>query len=393
MQALAGLRVLDLTRLLPGPYGSLFLADFGAEVIKVEEPRQGDYEREFPPPVPASGIGYRYYMLNRNKKSVALNLKDPRGREAFHRLAQTADVVIEGFRPGVVKRLGIDYETLRPLNPRLIYCSLSGYGQGGPYEQLAGHDLNYIAFAGLLALHRDAEGRPVVPGVQIADLGGGGMLAAIGILLALAARERTGRGQYVDISMLDGAVSWLYAGAHWWYGAGVRPHESPWRTAGTFPCYAIYETKDGKWFTIGAFEEHFWANLCDTLGVPEYIAHQYDVAKRDEIFARLRAIFRTKTRDEWFAQLKDIDICVAPMLEIDEVERDPQVQYRQLIQRVQQPGVGEIAHIGIPVKLSDTPGAIYAPAPEHGEHTAELLATVGYSTADIADLRRDGVIR
>ncbi|MBI4507021.1 MAG: CoA transferase, partial [Chloroflexi bacterium] len=361
--------------------------------IKVEEPRQGDYEREFPPPVPPDGVGYRYYMLNRNKKSVAINLKDPRGHAAFHRLAQTADVVVEGFRPGVVKRLGIDYDTLSALNPRLVYCSLSGYGQGGPYEQLAGHDLNYIAFAGILALHRDAAGQPVVPGVQIADLGGGGMLAAIGILLALAARERTGRGQNVDVAMLDGAVSWLYSGAHWWYGSGVRPHESAWRTVGNFPCYAVYETKDGKWFTVGAFEEHFWANLCNALGCPEYIAHQYDAAKRDEIFAHLRASFKARTRDEWFATLKGIDICVAPMLEVDEVERDPQIQYRQLVQRLHQPGVGEVAQLGVPIKLSDTPGALRTPAPAHGEHTAELLGEVGYSAAEIAALRHDGVVR
>lgn len=390
MGALDGIGVLDVTRLLPGGFCSWLLADLGAEVIKVEEPKRGDYLRWFPPlKVQESGM---FLVLNRNKKSLTLNLKTEQGKEMFKRLAARADVVLEGYRPGVMDRLGLGYDVLREVNPRLVYCAITGYGQDGPYRDLVGHDLNYLGVAGALELMGEKGRLPVVPGLSIADIGGGAQMAAIGILAALIARDRTGRGQFVDVSMTDGVVAWLSIHAGKYFADGVVPRRGEIPLAGAFPCYQVYETKDGRHITIGCIEEHFWRNLCVGLDLEEYIDHQWSVEKRDEIFRRLREIFRTKTRDEWFACLRDRDICVAPSHTMDEAFRDPQLTHRGMVVEEDHPVEGRIREIGPPIKLSETPAELRTPPPRLGEHTREILASLGYGDAEVDDLREAGVI-
>ncbi|MCX5910005.1 MAG: CaiB/BaiF CoA-transferase family protein [Deltaproteobacteria bacterium] len=261
MRALEGIKVLDLSRLLPGPYGSMILADLGAEVLRIEDRRfEGD------------GPGMPTVM--RNKRHMTLNLKHPRGREIFYRLAKEADVLLEGFRPGVVKRLGIDYDSLKGIYPRLIYCSVTGYGQDGPYRKMVGHDVNYLSFGGVLGLTGERDRKPVIPPIQVADIAAGGMFAALGIMAALLYRERTGKGQYIDISMLDGVIAMLPFAASILWGGG-KPGKSDTLLSGRYPCYSVYETKDGEYISLGALEERFWVTLCRQLGREDYIPHQF----------------------------------------------------------------------------------------------------------------------
>ena len=246
--ALSRYRMLDLSRQLPGPFCSMLLADLGMDVVVVASPNDP--------------MGAGIPLLGRNKRSVTLNLKAPEGREIFHRLAREADVVLEGGRPGGARKLGVDYETLRAVNPRLVYCSISGYGQDGPYRDRVGHDVNYLGFAGVLDVTGVRHGEPVIPGVQIADIGGGALMAATGILAALLGRDQTGEGQFVDIGMMDGAVAWQVINAFNLLVQGGAQRRGETMLTGQHPCYALYETKDGRWVTVGALEPHFWRNLC-----------------------------------------------------------------------------------------------------------------------------------
>ncbi len=385
---LEGIRVLDLTWLLP--YTTI-LADFGAEVIKVEEPTRGDYSRWMHPLI--KGEGAYFLCVHRNKKSITLNLKTEKGREIFYRLAKTADVIIESFRPGVTKRLGVDYETIKKINPRIVYCSVSGYGQDGPYKNLPGHDINYISVAGILGLTGQYGGPPVIPGTQIADLGGGCMLATISILIALIAREKTGKGQYIDVSMTDGSISWLTLSAPVYFAEGKPPERGGMAVTGYYPCYNVYETKDGKYISLGCLEERFWRNLCKALGREDFIEHQWATGeKREEIFSTFRKIFKTKTRDEWFKELAEADVCVAPVYSLDEVFRDPQVLHRKMVEEIEHPKAGKIKVLGIPAKFSETPGKIRDPAPGFGQHTKEILKMLGYSDKEIEEFKKTGVI-
>src|SRR5262245_33066665 len=253
--ALSRFRMLDLSRQLPGPFCSMLLADLGMDVLTIA--------------APTDPLGAGIPLLGRNKRSLTLNLKTPEGREIFHRLAREADVVLEGGRPGGAKKLGIDYETLRALNPRLVYCSISGYGQSGPYRDRVGHDVNYLGFAGVIDVTGVAGGAPTIPGVQIADIGGGALMATTGILAALLAREATGTGQLVDIAMMDGAVAWQVINLMNLFAQGTPQRRGETILTGRFPCYAVYETRDSRWVTVGALEPHFWRNLCAKLGMPE----------------------------------------------------------------------------------------------------------------------------
>jgi crotonobetainyl-CoA:carnitine CoA-transferase CaiB-like acyl-CoA transferase len=343
VRPLDGVTVLDLTRLLPGAAATMLLANFGAEVIKIEEPGCGDYARNMPPLVDGEGAVFR--ATNRGKKSIALNLKTVDGKETLRRLAQQADILIEGFRPGVMKRLGLGYETLRAVNERLIYVSLTGYGQSGPYAAMAGHDINYIALGGLL----DITG--AIPGAQIADLAGGSLQAVIGILLALAARQNTGRGQFVDVSMLDG-VAWLLAIPRAVYAAtGEIAKPGATTLSGRYACYHTYRAADGRWLAVGALEPKFWAALCLKLGRPEFIAGQFAEGERQETIIRaLLKIFQTKPAAEWLDEFRDADVCVTLVRNVAELAADPQLNAREVI----------------PV-LSDTPGRIGERPPRLGE--------------------------
>jgi alpha-methylacyl-CoA racemase len=380
---LAGLTILDLTRLLPGGYCTLLLADLGANVIKVEEPGRGDYIRWSPPLVEGESGAHR--ALNRGKRSISLNLKAPQGVELLRRLAFVADVLVESFRPGVMDRLGSGSHVLREANPRLIYCAISGYGQDGPYRDMAGHDINYIGYGGVLSMTGPREGPPIVPGVQVGDLGGGGMLAAIGILAALHERSATGRGRLVDVSMLDGVLSWLsiHAGAFLASGDVPRPGDAP--LSGGLACYRVYRAGDGRYLTVGALEPQFWSSLCTVLGCADLIPNQYG-PDQVEMTQRLQDVFVTRTRDEWVHAFRGIEACVGPVNDLAEALSDPQVLARGMVAEVDGRAVGPAPAL----KLGATEQL--RPAPGLGEHTAAVLASIGVSKDELAELQRDGVV-
>jgi crotonobetainyl-CoA:carnitine CoA-transferase CaiB-like acyl-CoA transferase len=383
---LDGIRILDLTWYLPH---TTILADFGAEVIKIEPPKRGDPARLAPPLI--RGVSAYFVNAHRNKKSVTLNLRSDKGREIFYRLVKTADVVIESFRPGVTKRLGIDYDTLKNVNPRIIYVSVTGYGQAGPYRDLPGHDINYISIAGILGLTGQYGGSPVIPGVQIADYTAC-MLAAIAILIALRARDKTGKGQYIDISMAHGALWLLIPFTSEYFMTGKAPERGRHFLTGYYPFYNIYETSDGKYISIGCLEEHFWRNLCKALGREDLAGLQWDEEKREEVMKQLQEIFKTKTRDEWFKLLRDADVPIAPVYSLDEVFNDPQIQYRKVIEEVEHPEIGKVRVLRIPVEFSETPSRIRGPAPMLGQHTKEILKELGYSDREIEEFEKEGIV-
>lgn len=387
---LASLRVLDLTRLLPGGFCTMLLADLGADVLKVEEPGKGDYIRWTPPL--RGGMSAGHLALNRGKRSMTLNLKHGRGPEVLLRLAGRADVLVESFRPGVMDRLGVGYARLAEANPRLVYCAITGYGQDGPYRDRAGHDINYLGYGGVLGITGERDGPPVNAGVQIADVGGGGMMAAVGILSALLERERTGRGRFVDVSMLDGAVSWLSLHASTYFLDGAVPRRGRMRLSGALACYRVYRCSDGGYVTVGALEPQFWEALCKALGVPEFVERQYaEEAEQDAMAARIGEILAGRTRDEWVRDLADLDACFGPVNDLAEAFADPQVIARGMRAEVPTPE-GPVAAVGNPIKMVGEPPPALGPAPGFGEHTDAALAEAGYSTEEVAALRDAGAV-
>ncbi len=395
---LAGIRVLDLSRLLPAPYGVTFLADLGADVIRVEEPGFGDLVHWVPPFFEnETGVKKRRsaldMYLNRNKKSVAINLKTEEGRVIFYKLVETADVIVESSRPGVAKKLGIDYETFSGMNPRLVYCSVTGYGQDGPYRDLPGHDINYVSIAGLLGVS-GLKDRPIVPATQIADIGGGSVLSALGILAALLARERTGKGQFIDASMTDGAMAFNpLMWSKYFAEQTPQPRESYWSVGGEY-YYNVFGTKDGKFVSIGLIEQKFWEQFCDAIGKPDLKTSQFAKtdADREHLFNELRGIFLQKTRDEWFEVFKQHDIPGTPVYDLHEVADDPQVQARGLIQEVPHPDYGTIPTIRCPLKFSEFNPGYRHHAPTLGEHTMEILEALGYDPVDLKKWKRKKII-
>ncbi len=383
MMALEGIRVLDLTRLAPGPFCTMLLGDLGADVIVVEEaPGAG---RRFD--IGMSDRAQAFNALGRNKRSIGLNLKDERAREVFYRLADNADVVLEGFRPGVVKRLAVDYETISGRNPGIVYCSLSGYGQTGPYASLVGHDINYISIGGVLGMTGWPGQPPALPMNIIADFAGGGLYAAFAILAAIIARERTGRGQYVDMAMSDGVTSLLAMMASQYFSSGHVPGPGVEFLNGAVPFNNVYQTADSKWLSIGCLEPWFWKDLCEALGCEEFVPHQNNREKFPEIFDFLRSKFRERRRDEWFQELRQRDICVAPVYGLDEVFADPHVRARGMVAEVEHPEFGTVKQVGVGPKLSETPGSVRSTAPKRGEHTEVILREAGYSDEEIGALR------
>jgi crotonobetainyl-CoA:carnitine CoA-transferase CaiB-like acyl-CoA transferase len=376
--ALTGITVLDLSRLFPGPYCSMMLADHGARVIAIEDKR-------------FIADDLFFTTVNRNKEHMSLNLKAPEGKEIFFGLVEKADVILEGFRPGVVQRLGVDYDTACRINSKIIYCSITGYGQTGPCRLRAGHDANYLAHAGVLDLIGEPDRPPSIPGVQIADIAGGTMSAVIGILLALMARERTGKGQYIDISMTDSTVGLLPLALFFQQSTGEEPRRGDMLLSHRYACYNTYETSDGRYLSIGAVENRFWKNLCNHLGVSDYGSLQYDENRRLEIIDFMRTTFRQKTLSAWEDELADLDICWGPVRSLLEVLHDPLFREREMVVDFLDNHGKTTATLGIPVKLSETPGSIRTPPPNFGENTTAILIELGYTEDQIKDLADKGV--
>src|SRR3954466_8554639 len=392
---LSGLRVLDLTRLLPGGFCTLLFADMGAEVLKVEDTGMGDYIRWAPPYYEGAAESTQsalYLSLNRGKRSIRLNLKEERGREVLLKLVREYDVLLEGNRPGVMERLGVGYERLAQENPALVYCSITGYGQDGPYTNRSGHDMNYLGLIGLLGLTGEKDGPPIQSGGQIADLGGGGLMAAFGILAALRERDRSGEGQLVDVSMADGALSWLAMVAARYLAEGVVPRRGDLELAGSLVCYRPYECADG-WVTLGALEPKFWQAWCRGVGREDLVEHQF-ARPGSEAHREVEALFHARTREEWRAFASEHDCCLEPVLDLDEALESELVRAREMVVELDQPGAQRpVRLLGVPVKLSRTPGdANRAPGPGLGEHTREVLAGLGYDDARIDALEEAGAV-
>ena len=393
--ALEGIKIVDLSRLAPGPFASMLLGDLGADVLLVEAPAEAVSRGAAAPTVDDEAAQRRraFNALGRNKRSIVVNLREEAGREIVHQLARDADVFLEGFRPGVVDRLGVGYQAIAHTNPRIVYCSLSGYGQTGPYSHMVGHDINYISIGGALSMIGQAGGPPAVPYNTIADFAGGGLMSAFAILAALMSRERTGRGQYLDMSMSDNVLYLLASMSGGVLAGGPAPARGAPGLGGGSPHYGVYECADGKYLSLGSLEPHFWANLCDVAGRPDLEPYEYDQSKHGEFAAHLTAMFRTKTRDEWFEALRDVELCVAPVLDLAEALADPHQRARQMVVEVADPRFGTIPQIGVGPKFSETPGTARTTTPRPGQHTREALSALGYDDAAISDLLNAGVVR
>lgn len=378
---LAGIRVLDLTRLLPGPVATLHLADLGAEVIKIEDPQIGDYARTLGT---GSGEDSAYFrMINRNKQGMVLDLKKPDGVEVFLRLAATADVIVESFRPGVVDKLGIGYQAVRALNPKVTYCSISGYGQDGPYKDLAGHDINYLGYAGVLEQIGLEGSQPAIPNFQIADLLGGALTGVMGILAAVVEAQRTGQGRYVDVSMTDSVLAHTYFAMLRLNDAGHSAPRGGDLLSGGLPCYATYRCADGKYMAVGALEGKFWKICCTTLERPEWVARQWDASLRSD----MAALFATRSRDDWAKRFLPTDCCVTPILSPEEALRNEQLQARGMI--IEGDGLTQFAP---PLKLSEYEFTVRQTAPRPGQHNEAILRAAGYAAEDIARLQAGGAL-
>ena len=374
MLALEGIRVLDLSRLLPGPYCTMLLADFGAEVIKIEEPKLGDYSRTFPPFL--KDFGYWHLQLNRNKKSVTLDLKSDVGRQQFLELVRTADVVVESYRPGVLQKLGVDYGVASKINPKIIYCSLSGYGSKGPLAQQADHDLGYVSLAGITAMSGDGTGdkvgKPAIPGVLMADMNAA-LSAGMAIMIALRHAERTGEGQEIDISLYNVAMTLMPGAASLYFGSGfVAQRGNNWLT-GANANYNIYATKDGRYVSVGCFEKKFWTNLCRALERADMIDLVDDAKNHPYLEQQLAQEFAKRTMAEWEAYLAGKDTCVTPVLDFAEAVAAEQTQANEMVLTVQDEELGAYQQLGFAMKLSKTPASLRKRAPRLGEDNEEYL--------------------
>jgi crotonobetainyl-CoA:carnitine CoA-transferase CaiB-like acyl-CoA transferase len=389
---LTGVKVVDLSRLAPGPFASMLLGDLGADVLLVEAPigaiqgigGGGDDE--------AVQRRRAYNALARNKRSIVVNLKTDEGRELVHELAKDADVFLEGFRPGVTDRLGVGYAAISATNPGIVYCSLSGYGQTGPYSQLVGHDINYISVGGSLGMIGRGGDQLSIPQNTIADFAGGGLMSAFAIVSALVGRQQTGRGQYLDMAMSDGVTYLLASQASAVLAGGAAPVPGQPGLAGGSPHYDAYQCADGKFISLGSLEPQFWAALCEVSGRPDMADKEFDSTSHGEFKTHLKEMFKTKSRDEWFAELRDIELCVAPVLELNEVFENEHALARDLLVEVEDAHVGTVRQVGIGPKFSDTPGNVRSTAPASGAHTDEVLSDLGRDDAEIARLREAGVV-
>jgi crotonobetainyl-CoA:carnitine CoA-transferase CaiB-like acyl-CoA transferase len=393
MHALEGIRVVDLSRAVPGPYATMLLGDMGADVIVVEE-ASAPGGRRTGAPLDVSEESAAKNALRRNKRSIRIDLKNDQGKAIFRRLVRTADVVVEGFRPGVATRLGVDHLTLRREHPRLVYLSLSGYGQTGPYAQHAGHDIDYIAIAGMLSTIGRAGDRPAIPMNVVGDMAGGGLMAAFAIVVALFAREKSGEGQYIDLAMTDGILSLLTRAVSQRLAGGPLPAPGRDRTTGALPHYDVYACRDGKHIAIGPLEPYFHETLCKVIGHPELASGADTATEEDKELRRMRfrAKFLERTRDDWFELLRRVDACVAPVLDLDEAIRDPHNVHREMVVTVDHPTLGKLPMIGIAPKMSKTPGSVRRAGPRPGADTDPLMRELGYGAMAISELRENHVI-
>jgi len=388
---LQGVKVLDLTRLLPGPMCSLHLADMGADVIKIEDPIQGDYARWMGVTKPQQS-GY-FIAVNRNKRGLVLDLRTKAGQEIFLKLAKEADVILESFRPRVVDKLGIDYASIKAINPRIVYCAITGYGQTGPYAELAGHDLNYCGYAGV----SDQIGRqgqaPVLSNFQIADLAGGALSAAMGICAALFSAHKTGQGRYIDVSMTDCTLAHSVISLSRYLSDGETLPRGEDLLSGGVPCYGIYPTADNKFMAVGALEYKFWALFCDTINKPELKAQHLATGEENEaVQAQLVTLFTAHPQSYWIDKFSGVDCCVTPILRLEDSENDPHLQARNMFIRAEHPTEGETLQFAFPIKFSDFEFSIDRHAPSVGEHSKEILLQLGYDEATIEGFAKDKVI-
>jgi len=391
MGPLEGIKVLDLSKYGPSRYTSMILADLGAEVIVVEMPKTAGQTLD----VVSDDVGSLYIGHNRNKKCIVLNLKKEEGKEIFHRLVKKMDVLIEANRPGVLKRRGMDYEPVKKLNPRIIYCSITGYGQDGPYAQRTGHEINFAAVSGIMGLIGSKNGPPVyLQSPSIADLLGGVTHAVIAITAALLARDKNGKGQYIDVSITDGTIFYHWIDGQSYLMNGNLPERAESPTGSDMACMNTYKAGDGKYFTVGCAEPWLWAKLCKIMSREDFIPHQFDdVDKQNEIYQAFSEVFATRDRGEWVKLLDEADIGVGPVYDFEEIFSDPHFKHRKVLAEVEHPKLGKIRLLNTPFKFSETPAKVRARPPLRGEHTREILRDMlDYKKAQIDRLLKEGVI-
>lgn len=389
MASLDGLCILDLSRLLPGPLCTMILSDLGADVIKIEQPEIADYARSAPPFI--GDTGSAFLMLNRNKRSITLNLKNIEAQVILCKLVAKADVFVESFQPGVADRLGIAYSVLSKVNERIVYCSISGYGQSGPYRDLAGHDLNYMAYSGAIGATGSRGGPPIIPAIQVSDILGG-IHAALAITAALYRREKTSKGEFIDISLMDAAVASMIMPMSFHF-AGASTERGTSLLSGGAPFYNVYETADQRFISIGALEAKFWVELCALLRLEKY--KDLQIASQEvtqQIHQDLAMLFRQKSRDEWLKILNEHEIPCAPVYDISEVPADPHVRARKMIFEMETDTFGKLNQLATPIRMFRNPLNVRSAPPKLGQHTLEILRELGYSTRDVERLRTEGAI-
>ena len=393
-KALEGIKVLDLSRALAGPYCTMMLADMGAEVIKVEMPGKGDDSRSWGPPFIKGESAY-FMSINRNKKSITLNMKSGKSMEIIHKLIKQSDVLVENFRPGAMERLGLGYERVNEMNPRIIYASISGFGQDGPYRMLPGFDQVLQGMGGLMSITGEPGGPPIKVGVAIADISGG-MFAAYGVVVALYNREKTGKGQMIDVSLLDSQVAWLTYRA----GAYFTSGEIPQPVGSGHPVIVPYQAFKAKdvYINIAVGNDQLWEKFCKAVGLEKvmddakFATNAKRVENRGEIVKIISELIATRSGEEWLKIITDAGVPCGPIYTIDKVFADPQVLYRQMLKELDHPKAGKVRITGIPVKLSDTPGEVETAPPVLGQHTEEILNELGYSDQEVEKLRQEKVV-
>ncbi len=388
---LEGIRVLDLSTMLPGPFCTQVLADYGAEIIKIED-KVGDRGRWSPPFIDDQGA--LFYAVNRNKKSISLDLRSEEGKNIFEKLVANSDVILDAFRPGVMDKLGLSYEVLKQVNERIIYCALNGFGSTGPLIHTAAHDINIMSLAGITDLSGTKDSLPSLSTLQLTGIAGGSLYAVMAILMALINRQKTGRGQFCDVSMMDGAISLLAYTLGEWSGSGLLPERGNGLLTGGFAFYQIYETSDNKYISLGAVESKFWREFCERIGKPEYLDSQWKPELQEQMIAGIRTVIKEGSQAEWLEIFADANICLAPVLNLEEMSKHPQVVDRDMIIKMKdfRDSGKDMFLSGLPIKFSDTPGEIKLNFPETGEHTVEILLAAGYTAEEIELFKINGVI-